>query len=148
MQSAAGACRGSIDPETRSMTGWKVSKGFGWKDASVEPEVDPRGDASPTRGERETLMSYLRFQRQTLELKCSGLDPDQLSSQAVPSSELSLLGLVRQMAAVKHGWFQRVVQGDEGARPFRTHGIHSEASELSIPTPKTVKNAQSEWQRQ
>ena len=68
-------------------------KGFGWKNMFVAPDVDPRGDGSPTRGERETLTSYLRFQRQTLELKCSGLNPDQLSSRAVPSSELTLLGL-------------------------------------------------------
>ena len=130
------------------MTDPWAEKGFGWKNMFVSPEVDPRGDASPTRGERETLLSYLRFQRQTLELKCSGLDPDQLSSRAVPSSELTLLGLVRHMAAVEHGWFQRVMQGDEGARPFRPHGNHSEEFELPIPTPETVKEALSEWQRQ
>ena len=73
----------------------------------VSPEVDRRGEGSPARGERETFASYLRFQTQTLELKCSGLSPDQLSSRAVPSSELTFLGLVRHMAAVEHGWFQR-----------------------------------------
>ena len=51
------------------MTDPWADKGFGWKNMFVSPEVDPRGDASPTRGEREMLVSYLRFQRQTLELK-------------------------------------------------------------------------------
>ncbi|HEV2122747.1 MAG TPA: DinB family protein [Chloroflexota bacterium] len=123
-------------------------KGFGWKNMFVSPEVDARGERSPTRGERETLTSYLRFQRQTLEMKCSGLNPDQLSSRAVPSSELTLLGLVRHMAAVEHGWFQRVMQGDEGARPFRPHGVHSEEFELPEPTPEGVEEAVGEWQRQ
>ena len=123
-------------------------KGFGWSNMFVSPEADPRGAGPPTRGERETRTSCLRFQRQTLELKCSGLNPDQLSSRAVPSSELTLLGLVRHMAAVELGWFQRVMQGDEGDRPFRPHGVHSEEFDLPEPTPESVKEAGGEWQRQ
>lgn len=130
------------------MTDPWAGKGFGWMNMFVAPEADPRGDPPPTRGERQTLTSYLRFQRQTLELKCSGLDPAQLSSRAVPSSELTLLGLVRHLAAVEHGWFRRVMQGDDGAQPFRPHGIHSEELELPAPTPETVREALGEWQRQ
>ena len=52
------------------------------------------------------------------------------------------------MAAVEHRWFQRVMQADEGARPFRPNGVHSEEVELPKPTPESVEEAVREWQRQ
>ena len=33
---------------------------------------DPRESGGPTRGERATLLDYLRVYRLTLELKCEG----------------------------------------------------------------------------
>ena len=125
-----------------------AGKGFGWQNMFVRPGDDPRGDNAPTRGERDALTSYLRFQRQTLELKCSGLDATQLSTRSVPTSELTLLGLIRHLAAVEHGWFQRVMQGDEGPRPFRPNGVHSEEFELPSPSQSVVDEAFAEWHRQ
>lgn len=125
-----------------------MGKGFGWENMFVSPGDDPRADNGPTRGERDALTSYLRFQRQTLELKCSGLDPMQLSTRSVPRSELTLLGLVRHLAAVEHGWFQRVMQGDEGPRPFRPNGLHSEEFVLPSPSQPVVNEAFTEWHRQ
>lgn len=63
-------------------------------------------------GERETLSAFLDLYRWTLERKCEGLTPLQLADRAVPPSSLSLLGLLRHVGDVEHGWFRRLA-GDE-----------------------------------
>ncbi len=54
--------------------------------------------------------------RTTLLLKCEGLDDAQRKLRPVPTSLLSLHGLVRHMAEVEQGWFQKVLVGDHGRR--------------------------------
>jgi uncharacterized damage-inducible protein DinB len=72
----------------------------------------PQRTAAPlAAGERETLTSFLDFQRATLAVKCAGLTAGQLRGQAVPPSALSLLGLVRHMAEVERNWFATVLGG-------------------------------------
>jgi uncharacterized damage-inducible protein DinB len=83
---------------------------------------DPRQDEETPRGERAVVEQYLRFYRKTLELKCDGLDPEQLARRAVPPSSMSLLGLLRHLAGVEHSWNKRVLQGDMSlARLYRDH---------------------------
>jgi uncharacterized damage-inducible protein DinB len=55
--------------------------------------------------ERATLDGWLDFHRATLLLKCEGLTFEQLKSRPVPTTTLSLLGLVRHMTEVERGWF-------------------------------------------
>jgi len=62
--------------------------------------------------DRATLTGFLDFHRDTLEWKCAGLTPEQLRERAVPPSSMSLLGLVRHLAEVERGWFQRGVAGE------------------------------------
>jgi uncharacterized damage-inducible protein DinB len=57
-------------------------------------------------GERLRLDSWLDFQRATLLHKCAGLTAEQLVRQPVATSALSLLGLVRHMAANERIWFR------------------------------------------
>ena len=73
---------------------------FGWSDMFVAPEEDPRTQA-PSVGERATLIDFLAGYRQTLELKCQGLGPEELARRSVPPSNMSLLGLIRHMADVE-----------------------------------------------
>lgn len=84
---------------------------FGFGNMFVAPEDDPRVLAN-FYGERETLAAYLGNYRKTLELKCSGLDASAMGRRSVPPSDLSLLGLVRHLAAVERFWF-RLVLGRE-----------------------------------
>jgi len=63
-------------------------------------------------GEREMLDGWLEFHRTTLELKCEGLDDAGRKRRPVPTSLLSLHGLVRHMAEVERGWFRRVLLRD------------------------------------
>lgn len=67
------------------------------------------GDRPSTdvQGERATLLAFLDLYRWTLEAKCAGLTPAQLAERSVAPSTLSLLGLVRHMGDVEHGWFRR-----------------------------------------
>ncbi len=71
---------------------------------------DPR-DFSPTRGERQNVLTYLRNYRHSFRLKCQGLDAEQLARRSVPPSTMSLLGLVRHLAQMEQHWSVRVLQG-------------------------------------
>jgi len=82
-----------------------------YPDMWVDPEEDPRGHGF-THGERETVLDYLDGYRKTLVMKCQGLTPEQLATTSVPPSNLTLLGLVRHMAAVEQSWFRRVMGRD------------------------------------
>ena len=59
------------------------------------------------------LESWLDFHRATLALKCEGLDDRQLRQASVPTSQMTLLGLVQHLAEVERNWFQRVFAGQD-----------------------------------
>ena len=63
--------------------------------------------------ERTMLEAGLDYQRQTLLLKCAGLTAEQLKLRSVEPSSLSLLGLVRHLAAVERWWFRCNFAGQE-----------------------------------
>ena len=69
------------------------------------PEPPYRGD------ERATLAGFLDFQRATLEWKCDGLTDEQLCERSVPTSAMSLLGIVRHLADVEQHWFHVSLDG-------------------------------------
>ncbi|MFJ8105090.1 DinB family protein [Streptomyces sp. NPDC096132] len=75
------------------------------------PQRLPDGRPVPllTGDELPMLESWLDFHRATLELKCAGLDDQQVRMAAAAPSELTLLGLVQHLAEVERTWFQRVV---------------------------------------
>jgi uncharacterized damage-inducible protein DinB len=88
----------------------------------LPPGEDPREQKASPRGERDVVLSYLSFYRQTFALKCQGLDAEQLSRRPVPPSSMSLLGLLRHLAGVEHSWNTRVLQGHmELTRLHRDH---------------------------
>ena len=87
-------------------------------DMWTEPESDPRNFGAPD-GELANYREYLGNYRLTLGMKCEDLTPEQLATQSVPPSNLSLLGLIRHMARVEHSWFQRALQGNlDEPRPY------------------------------
>ncbi|WP_328539952.1 DinB family protein [Streptomyces sp. NBC_00344] len=72
-----------------------------------------RSEPPLTADERTMLDGWLDYHRDTLALKCAGLDDAQLRTASVPPSELSLLGLVRHMVEVERGWFRQVLADEE-----------------------------------
>jgi uncharacterized damage-inducible protein DinB len=75
-----------------------------------EPLVEDRRDYHATRGERDTVLTYLRNYRAVFEMKLEGLDAEQLARRSVPPSTMSLLGLLRHLAQVEHSWNKRMLQ--------------------------------------
>lgn len=89
-------------------------------DMFVPIDQDPRTRVAFEGDERTLLVGFLRWQRETLELKCTGLGPDQLAERAVPPSTMSLLGLVRHMAEVERAWFRRCMSAQDAPRIYCT----------------------------
>ena len=77
---------------------------------TADPEI-PRQDPGLHGGELEMLGQYLDFHRATLRMKCAGLGEADLKRRAVPTSNLSLLGLVRHLTEVEYGWFCESLDG-------------------------------------
>jgi uncharacterized damage-inducible protein DinB len=84
-----------------------------YPDMWVDPEDDPRDTETTPRGETAVLAMYLDHYRLTFEMKCDGLDTEQMAQRSVPPSSMSLLGLVRHLASVEHTWFRRYVEGNQ-----------------------------------
>jgi Protein of unknown function (DUF664) len=62
----------------------------------------------PDSGDERTLLeAMLDFHRGTFRWKCSGLPAEMLVRKAVPTSSLTLLGLVRHLAENEQWWFRR-----------------------------------------
>ena len=114
----------------------------------VTASDDPRVEEF-THGERETLLSYLKNYRLTLELKCQGLDPGQLATQSVPPSDLSLLGLVRHMGRVEHHWFRRVMEHRLDLPRLNARPDDSDLSFVeAVGTPECVEEAFAVWKNE
>ena len=73
--------------------------------------IDQRLVLPVSADERTLLKCFLDFQRDALDRKCAGLSDDQLRLRPVPSSNVSLLGLVRHLAGVERWYFQSVIAG-------------------------------------
>jgi uncharacterized damage-inducible protein DinB len=66
-----------------------------------------------TGPDRPLLEEMLAHHRATLLNVCAGLTAEQLASRPIPSTNLSLLGLVRHLAKVERVWFRkRLAQQD------------------------------------
>jgi hypothetical protein len=68
---------------------------------------DDRPRIPRVAAEREALSAYLEYYRTTVEPKCRGLTPEQVRTQSMPPSTMSLHGLVRHLAGVERWWFQQ-----------------------------------------
>src|SRR5438552_8449066 len=88
----------------------------------VEDLSDPRRVEPPfVLDERAMLEGWLEFHRTTLLMKCEGLDDADRRSRPVPTSKLSLHGLVRHMAEVERNWFRRVLLRESDAPSIWRH---------------------------
>jgi len=117
-------------------------------DLFLDPVDDPR-EGGPTLGdEKATLAEFLRFQRLTLELKCSGLDAEQLARRSVEPSTMSLLGLVRHMAEVERAWFQRRLADLDSPRIYQSDDAPDGDFDGAVADPDVVADAWSTWREQ
>jgi hypothetical protein len=80
--------------------------------AWTAPAIERRENI-PADTERESLDRFLDWHRETLLWKCSGLTGEQLASRPLPTTTMSLLGMVRHAALNERWWFRRRFAGDE-----------------------------------
>jgi uncharacterized damage-inducible protein DinB len=114
-------------------------------DMFVDPENDPRDEPAPVGDERTLLVGFLRWQRQTLELKCSGLDAEDLARRSVEPSTMSLLGLVRHMADVERSWFRRTMAGEDAPRIYYSEDDPDGDFDGAVADPVVVEQAWATW---
>ncbi|PUB24054.1 uncharacterized protein DUF664 [Promicromonospora sp. AC04] len=121
-----------------------------YPDMWADPDDDPREALANPVGEKETLWNYLKHYRITLEMKCDGLDAEQLARRSVPPSTMSLLGLVRHLAHVEQSWFQRVLQGQPDLpRHFGKSEENPDADfDGAVADPAVVDEAWTTWRRE
>jgi uncharacterized damage-inducible protein DinB len=117
-------------------------------DMWADPDNDPRTYGNP-QGEKATLREYLSNYRLTLEMKCGGLDAEQLARRSVPPSTLSLLGLVRHVAQMENHWFQRVLQAKtDEPRLFKSDSDRDADFNGAAADPVVVEEAFAAWKAQ
>jgi hypothetical protein len=78
-----------------------------------------RQDPDPTTtSERDVLGQYLDYQRETILLKTDGLTREQLGAR-IPTSDLTLAGLLYHLALVEESWFEQKFLGLEPREDWR-----------------------------
>jgi uncharacterized damage-inducible protein DinB len=114
----------------------------------VDPEDDPRETGTVARGEKAVVLDYLRAYRLTFEMKCEGLDPEQMARRSVPPSTLSLLGLLRHLAKVEHSWFRRRLDGQDIPRLYSSDEEADLDFNGAVADPAVVEEAWTSWRRE
>jgi len=89
--------------------------------------------------ERTQLDSWLDYHRVTLAIKCEGLSAEQLRERAIPSTTLTLLGLVRHMTEVERSWFRKILEGEDAPDIyFSEHDRDADFNDLMSHEPAEV----------
>ncbi|MDX6343000.1 MAG: hypothetical protein QOH87_3138 [Trebonia sp.] len=114
-------------------------------DLFIDPVDDPREGGPRLGGERATLAEFLRCQRLTLELKCTGLDAEQLATRSVEPSTMSLLGLLRHMAEVERTWFRTRFAETNTAMRYQTAQDPDGDFNGAVADPAVVEEAWAAW---
>lgn len=124
-----------------------ASKATKYPDMWVDPEDDPRGNDSAGSTEREVLLDYLRHYRLTFEMKCDGLDAEQMARRSVEPSTMSMLGLLRHLAKVEQIWFRITMEGNEIPRLYVEDEPDGDFNG-AVPDDAVVAEAWEAWRRE
>lgn len=112
----------------------------------TSPERDPREQGGDIENdERSVLVRYLRDRRLTFDMKCEGLDAEQLARCSVEPSNLSLLGLLRHLADMERFWFRNLMAGNDIAQRYRTDDAPNGEFDGAVADPAVVAEAWDSW---
>lgn len=113
--------------------------------ADIPVLEDPRRSTPPLgTDERTSLDAWLEYHRATLLLKCEGLDDATLRARPVPTSLMSLHGLVRHMTEVERGWFRRTFAGEDVPRLYYDPETDPEG-DFEIPADRRFADDLAAW---
>jgi uncharacterized damage-inducible protein DinB len=129
----------------RRPIGHDVTMATRYADVFVDQDEDPRIDPPFIGDERTILTSFLTWHRDTLDLKCQGVDPGELAAQKLPPSKISLLGLVRHMAEVERGWFRRCMAGEDAKPLYYGKDGPDDDWEGAVADPAVIADAWEKW---
>ena len=90
----------------------------------------PRADPDLVGDELTLLSQFLEFHRATLVEKVGGLSAEQFGRCAVPTSEITLGGIVKHLALVEDDWSQVRLLG----RPDSSHGRAPRSTRIATGT--------------
>jgi uncharacterized damage-inducible protein DinB len=79
--------------------------------------VTGRVDPDQNAGEKISLEQFLDFQRATVLMKTEGLSKEQLN-QSIPTSELTLAGLLKHLTLNEDSWFGERFAGHPQLEPW------------------------------
>jgi uncharacterized damage-inducible protein DinB len=116
-----------------------------WMDRAQDPRFVSDGELE---GERATLLEYLHAYRLALELKCAGLDAEQLARRSVPPSTMSLLGLVRHLADVERNWFRRMLAQADAPPLYWSDDVNDADWAGAVADPAVVADAWRAWREE
>lgn len=119
-------------------------RNFGWWDMFVAEGEDARADGGWDNDERSVLLGFLSDRRLTLQMKCEGLDAEQMARRSVPPSDMSLLGLVRHLTGVEQHWSRRVIAGLDVPELYTGPDGSDTAFDVE-PDPHLVDTAWKRW---
>lgn len=100
-----------------------------------EPVTELPASKAFGEDERSVLLGYLAYHRAVLARKVEGVSDADARRPAIPSSALTLLGLIRHMADVERWWFRRVQAGED------LPGLFDEDEEWRVPETAVVADA-------
>ncbi len=106
---------------------------------------DPRQGGTSLGDERATLIEFLRGQRLTLQVKCTGLTAEQLARRSVDPSTMSLLGLIRHMAEVEREWFRRRFASNQVPKRYQTEADPDGDFDGAVADDEVVAEAWAAW---
>jgi Protein of unknown function (DUF664) len=132
---------GSAPPEM-SHPHWKMDA---MTSSTLGLPPDPRIPRPPQADERTTLDAFLRWHRLTLEVKCSGLSPEQLACRSAGQSRLSLLGLIRHHTEGERFWFRHVMAGQDAPTLYASSSNPDAAFEVAGADAAMVTAAWHAW---
>ncbi|MFB6849393.1 DinB family protein [Streptomyces sp. NPDC056373] len=115
-----------------------------YPDMWVDPDDDPRETDEQPVDERGILLDHLRSYRLTLEMKCAGLDAEQMARRSVPPSTMSLLGLVRHVTEDERH-LRRVMAGEDVPKLYRTEDDRDGDFNGAVADQAVVDEAWRQW---
>jgi hypothetical protein len=114
-------------------------------DMFIDLADDPREDRSRMGDEKSTLVESLRCARITLEMKCAGLDAEQMARRSVPPSTMSLLGIVRHLADGERETFRNLMAGQAAPRHYGSATDRDGDFDGAVPDEQVVAEAWATW---
>ncbi|WP_205710913.1 DinB family protein [Isoptericola sp. BMS4] len=115
-----------------------------YADMWVDPDDDPRETDAARDDERGILLEDLRSYRLTVEMKCAGLDAEQLARRSVPPSTMSLLGLVRHLTEDERH-VRRIMTGEDAPWLYRSEDDRDGDWNGAVADPAVVADAFRRW---